>query len=84
MFLFRVNRDVSEVIVKDHMNAKDLKYVTIKTMSNAEAVFKSLLINVEAMNYGNIMNPDVWPLGSRLRDFKMPQGGLRVNGADIS
>ena len=39
MFLFRVNRDVSEAIVKEHMNGKDLKYVSIKTMSNAEAVF---------------------------------------------
>ena len=27
VFLFRVNRDVSEDIVKDHMNGKDLKYV---------------------------------------------------------
>ena len=43
MFLFRVNRDVSEDIVKNHMNGKDLKYVSIKTMSNAEAVFKSFL-----------------------------------------
>ena len=41
VFLFRVNRDVSEDIVKDDMNGKDLKYVSIKTMSNAEAVFKS-------------------------------------------
>ena len=40
-FLLRVNRDVSEQIVKDHINGKDLKYVTIKTMSNAETVFKS-------------------------------------------
>ena len=71
VFLFRVNRDVSEDIVKDHMNGKYLKYVSIKTMSYAEAVFKSLFINVEA-------------LGTRLRDFRMPQGGLRINGADTS
>ena len=46
MFLFRVNRDVSEAIVKEHMNRKDLEYVSIKTMSNAEAVLKSFLITV--------------------------------------
>ena len=84
MFLFRVNRDVSEAIVKEHMNGKDLKYVSIKTMSNAEAVFKSFLITVEAKDYGTFMNPDVWPSGTRLRDFRMPHGGLRFNGADIS
>ena len=39
VFLFRVNRDVSEAIVKEHMNGKNLKYVSIKTMSNTEAVF---------------------------------------------
>ena len=39
VFLFRVNRDVSEAIVKEHMNRKDLEYMSIKTMSNAEAVF---------------------------------------------
>ena len=82
--LIRVSRDVSEDIVKDHMNGKDLKYVSIKTVSNVEAVFKSFLINVEAWDYGNIMNPDVWPSGTRLRDFRMPQGGLRINGADKS
>ena len=36
--LFRVNRDVSEAIVKEHMNGKYLKYVTIKMMSKAKAV----------------------------------------------
>ena len=81
MCLFRVNRDVSDAIVKDHMNGKDLKYVSIKTMSNAEAVFKSFLITVEAKDYGTFMNPDVWPSGTRLM---MPHGGLRFNGADRS
>ena len=42
VFLFLVNRDVSEAIVKEHMNAQDLKFVSIKTMTNAEAVFKYL------------------------------------------
>ena len=71
-------------IVNDHMNGKYHKYVSIKTMYNAEAVFKSCLINVEARGYNNIMNPDVLPLGTRLRDFGMPQVGLRINGADKS
>ena len=84
VFLFRVNRDVSEDIVKDHMNGKNLKYVSITTMSNAEAVFKSFLITVEAWDSGTIMNPDVWPSGTRLMDFRMPHGGLRINGADKS
>ena len=39
VFLFRVNRDVSGAIVKEHMDGKYLQYVSIKTMSNAEAVF---------------------------------------------
>ena len=59
VFLFHVNRDVSEDIVKDNMNGKDLKYVPIKTMPNAEAIFKSFFITVEARYYDNIMNPDV-------------------------
>ena len=84
VFLFRVNRDVSEAIVKEHMNRKDLEYVSIKTMSNAEAVFKSFLITVEVKDYGTFMNPDVWPSGTRLRDFRMPHSGLRFNGADRS
>ena len=84
VFLFRVNRDVSEAIVKEHMNCKDLEYVSIKTMSNAEAVFKSFLITVEAKDYVTFMNPDVWASGTRLRDFRMPHGGLRFNGADRS
>ena len=61
VFLFRVNRDVSEAIVKKHMNGKYLKYVSIKTISKAEAVFKSFLITVEAKDCGTFMNPDVWP-----------------------
>ena len=51
VFLFRVNRDVSETIVKEHMNGKDLKY-----MSKAEAVFKSFLITVEDRDYGTFWN----------------------------
>ena len=84
VFLFRVNRDLSWDIVMAHMNSIDLKYVSIKIMSNAEAVFKSFLINVEVRDYSNIMNPDVWPPRTRHRDFRMPQGGLRINGADKS
>ena len=38
MFLFRGNRDVSDAIVKDHMNCKDLNYMYIKIMSKAEAI----------------------------------------------
>ena len=83
-FCSRVNGIVSEAIVKEHMNGKDLKYVSVKTMSKAEAVFKSFFITVEAKDYGTFMNPDVWPSGTRLRDFRMPHGGLRFNGADRS
>ena len=45
MFLFRVNRDVGEALVNEHMHGKDLKYVSIKTRSKAEAVFKSFFLN---------------------------------------
>ena len=75
MFLFRVNRDVSEAIIKDHMNGKYLKYVSIKTMYKVEAFFKPFVITVDARDYGRFMNPDVWPSGTRLRDFRMPPGG---------
>ena len=44
----------------------------------------TFLITVEAKDYGTFMNPDVWPSGTRLRDFRMPHGGLRFNGADRS
>ena len=30
------------------------------------------------------MNPDVWPPGTRLRDFRLPHGGLRINGLHIT
>ena len=40
MCLFRVNRDVSEDIGMEYMNGKYLKYLSIKTMSKAETVFK--------------------------------------------
>ena len=53
-------------------------------MFKAESVFKLFLITVEARNYGTIMKPDVWPSGIRLRDFRMPHGGLRNNGVDKS
>ena len=66
------------------MNGNDLKYVFIKTMSKAEAVFKSFLIAVDAKDYGTFMNPDVWPFGTRRRDFGMLHGGLCSNEADIS
>ena len=58
VFLFRVNCNVSEDI--EPHNGKDLQYVSIKTMSNAESVFKSCLITAEARDYGTIMHPDVW------------------------
>ena len=64
------------------MNGKDLKYISIKTMSIAEAVFKSFLITVEARDFGTIMNLGSWPSGTRLSDFRMSHGGLRINGAD--
>ena len=53
-------------------------------MSNAEVVFKSFLITVETRDYGTIMNSEVWPPGTRFRDFRMSHGGLRINGVDKS
>ena len=47
-------------------------------------MLKPFLITVEAKDYGTFMNPDVWPSGTRLWDIRMPHGGLRFNGADIS
>ena len=37
-FFLRVNCDVSVDIVKDHMNSKNLNYLSIKTKSKIKAV----------------------------------------------
>ena len=83
VFLFRVNRDVSEDIVKDHMNGKDFIYLSMKLCLKLK-LFLNSFNHCGCYGFGTIMNPEVWPHGTRLRDFMMPHGGLRFNGANKS
>ncbi len=79
MFVFRVNNEVNEDTVRDHMTGKNMQFLSLKTMSNPEALFKSFLITVSAAELSNIMDPDIWPPGAKLREFRMPPGGLQYN-----
>ena len=87
VFLFHVSDNVTTDTVSEHMKGKKLNYLSLKTMSNPAAMFKSFLITVTSEDFANIMNPEHWPPNSKLREFKMPQGGLRRsnnNGAKFS
>lgn len=84
VFLYRVHSTVGEEDVSSHMNGKDMKYLSLRTMSNPEAMFKSFLITVILDQFDNFMNPDMWPSGSKLREFTMPPGGLRYNNSNGS
>lgn len=79
VFLYRVCCTVTEDHIKDHMTGKDIKFNSIKTMSNPEAMTKSFLITVLSDDYSNALNSDNWPSGTKLREFRMPPGGLRNN-----
>ncbi len=79
VFLFHVNSQVNDEQVKEHMDGKTMNYVSIKTMSNPDSTFKSFLITVNTTDYENTLNPELWPPNTRLRDFRMPQGGRNFN-----
>ena len=86
VFLFNVNGDVPEIKVKEHMDIKRMQYTSIRRMSNENAPYKSFLITVPSAEYNKTLDPEMWPAMTKLREFRMPRGGLRQQngGANFS
>ena len=79
LFLFQVNNKVEVDKVREHMDGKNIKYISVKPMSNPASMFKSFLITVNSEDYNSIMDSDLWPSNTKLREFRMPRGGLKHN-----
>lgn len=83
VFLYRCHSSTTEQEVITHMNGKQLKYNTIRTMSNPGAQYKSFLIVVNSDDFLNTSDGTGWPYGTKTKEFRMPKGGLKNNNGGL-
>ena len=73
LFVFQVNKNVTEDQVKDYINNKDVTVVSIKLMTAAEAPSNSYHVVIHCMDVRPIMKPEFWPTGVGCRRFRKKQ-----------
>ena len=73
LFVFQVNKNVTEDQVKDYINNKDVTVVSIKLMTAAEAPSNSYHVVIHYMDARPIMKPEFWLTGVGCRRFRKKQ-----------
>ena len=90
LFVFNVNKDVSENAIIDHMKAsKDLDISECCQVSHPEARTKSFRVRIHAADYEKAMSSETWPYRVRVRPYKhfrqkQQEGGNFGTGSDQS
>ena len=71
LFVFNVNNDVSEDVMKTQMkNSKDLELVECVKVSHDDARTKRFRVKVKAEDYDKAMSGETWPYRVRVRPFR--------------
>ena len=71
LFVFNVNKDVTEEAIKNHMkDAKELDIIECVTVSHQDARTKSFCVKVKAEDYDKAMSGETWPYRVRVRPYK--------------
>ena len=73
LFVFQVNKNVTEDQVKDYISKKNVTVVSIKLMTAAEAPSNSYHVVIHCMDVRPIMKPEFWPTGVGCRRFRKKQ-----------
>ena len=73
LFVFQVNKNVTEDQVKEYINKNDVTVVSIKLMTAAEALSNSYYVVIHCMDVRPIMKPEFWPTGVGCRRFRKKQ-----------
>ena len=73
LFVFQVNKNVTEDQVKDYISKNDVTVVSIKLMTAAEAPSNSYHVVIHCMDVRPIINPEFWPTGVGCRRFRKKQ-----------
>jgi hypothetical protein len=68
-FVYRVLKPASEDDIKDCLYDNDIEYSDVRKISNSDAKFCSFKITVSPKYVANVLNPDIWPQGVRVRRF---------------
>jgi hypothetical protein len=71
LFVFNVNKDVTEEAIKNHMkDAKELDIIECVTVSHQDARTKSFRVKVKAEDYDKAMSGETRPYRVRVRPYK--------------
>ena len=74
LFVFQVNKTVTDDQVKDYINKDDgVTVIDIKQMNSAEAPSNSYHVVVHCMDVRPILQPEFWPTGVGCRRFRKKQ-----------
>ena len=74
LFVFQVNKTVTDDQVKDYNNKDDgVTVIDIKQMNSAEAPSNSYHVVVHCMDVRPILQPEFWPTGVGCRRFRKKQ-----------
>ena len=77
LFLYCVAKQLNKEDITAWMGSKKINYIHIEKTSNPDAMIQSFKITVPADDYRESLDPESWPNGVYVRDFRMPMEGLR-------
>ena len=68
-FLYRVEKPATEQDIVDCLQDNEISAAKVVKISNSEARYCSFKITVALNDVGNILKPEIWPEGVRIRKF---------------
>ena len=69
VFLYRIDNATDEQNIVDYLTGKNITARQVTCMFKHESAFKSFKITVAVSNFQQLLDPNVWPEGVRIRKF---------------
>ena len=69
VFLYRIDTAIDEQNIVDYLTEKNITARQVTCMSKHESAFKSFKITVAVSNFQQLLDPNLWPEGVRIRKF---------------
>ena len=68
-FVYRLDKDTTDDDIMNHLNDKEIKFVSCVRLSNVDATYCSYCVSVPVDEVDKILDANTWPTGIRIRRF---------------
>lgn len=73
VFVYRVDKGTTERSISEYLNERSFEGVDVKLRSNPDATFKSFVVSISMERLDEMLKPELWPEGVRVRKYFQKQ-----------